>query len=143
MELVKIHGRHTFSASWTIAGDFGVGGDSGAWVVSNEDGRVCGHVLAAKKGRTYICPMDLLIEDIKLTLGASEVELPMDLNVVEITAAAGPRRREDEQMMSEAIDRLRIMDTDSGGGVRVPPSPNRAAPPPPFARTEGSMQTAR
>ncbi|KAI7629614.1 hypothetical protein KC319_g16885, partial [Hortaea werneckii] len=37
MELVKIHGRSTFSASWTVDGDFGVGGDSGAWVISNED----------------------------------------------------------------------------------------------------------
>jgi hypothetical protein len=140
MELVKIHGRHTFSASWTVAGDFGVGGDSGAWVVSNDDGRVCGHVLAAKKGRTYICPMDLLIEDIKLTLGADEVVLPMELNTGEVVV---PRRREDEQMMSEAIDRLRLMETESGGGVKVPPSPSRPAPVSPFARAEASMQTAR
>jgi hypothetical protein len=27
MELVKIHGRSTFSASWTVDGDFGVGGE--------------------------------------------------------------------------------------------------------------------
>ncbi|EME84391.1 uncharacterized protein MYCFIDRAFT_207262 [Pseudocercospora fijiensis CIRAD86] len=78
MELVKIHGRSTFSASWTItAANFGVGGDSGAWVISNEDGRVCGHVLASRQGRTYICPMDLLLEDIKQTLGAEEISLPV------------------------------------------------------------------
>ena len=65
MEVVKIRGRSTFSASWTVSGDFGAGGDSGAWVISNDDGRVCGHVLASKTGRTYICPMDLLLDDIR------------------------------------------------------------------------------
>lgn len=77
MELVKIHGRCTFSASWTIAANFGIGGDSGAWVINNEDGKVCGHVLASRQGRAYICPMDLLLEDIKSTLGAGEVCLPV------------------------------------------------------------------
>jgi hypothetical protein len=65
--------------------------------------------------------------------------LPMELNTGEVVVT---RRREDEQMMSEAIDRLRLMDTDSGGGVKVPPSPRRPAPVQPFARAEGSMQTA-
>ncbi|GAB7359639.1 hypothetical protein MBLNU230_g6820t1 [Neophaeotheca triangularis] len=76
MDLVKIHGRSTFSASWTVKGDFGVGGDSGAWVISNETGGVCGHVLAERSGRTYICPMDLMVEDMRATLGAGRVALP-------------------------------------------------------------------
>lgn len=141
MELVKIHGRHTFSASWTVAGDFGVGGDSGAWVIANDDGRVCGHVLAAKKGRTYICPMDLLLEDIKLTLGANEVVLPTTVGVAAETGRAA-RRREEEQMMSEAIDRMRLVDPEAGG-VKVPPSPMRPKKPrTEFYRTPESVQTA-
>ncbi|KAF2716063.1 hypothetical protein K431DRAFT_342197 [Polychaeton citri CBS 116435] len=77
MQLVKLQGRHSFSASWTVeGGQFGTGGDSGAWVIANEDGSVCGHVLAERAGRTYICPMDLLLDDMKETLGAKTVELP-------------------------------------------------------------------
>lgn len=53
-----------------------VGGDSGAWVIDNEHGRVCGHVLAERDGMTYICSMQLLFEDIKYTLGATRVSLP-------------------------------------------------------------------
>ncbi|KAI7322426.1 hypothetical protein KC315_g8837 [Hortaea werneckii] len=122
MELVKIHGRSTFSASWTVDGDFGVGGDSGAWVISNEDGRVCGHVLASKLGRTFICPMDLLLADIKETLGAATVELPIDPR-----AAASSRSRrastvETETAVEDALGFLRLGD-DKDGGVALPASP--------------------
>lgn len=109
MELVKISGRSTFSASWTIAGEFGIGGDSGAWVVSNEDGGVCGHVLASRKGRTYICPMDLLLEDIKQTLGAREVTLPVGGAV-----KTSPTGRKNEGL-SEAIRGLYLEGRESGG----------------------------
>lgn len=104
MELVKIHGRSTFSASWTVDGSFGIGGDSGAWVVSNDDGKVCGHVLASRKGRTYICPMDLLLDDIKATLGAKTVALPTP---EEQTAA--------EQTLEAAVRSLRIDESEAGG----------------------------
>ncbi|KAK3712253.1 V-type proton ATPase 16 kDa proteolipid subunit [Vermiconidia calcicola] len=111
MELVKIHGRSTFSASWTVDGDFGVGGDSGAWVINNEDGKVCGHVLASRRGRTYICPMDLLLEDIKTTLGAKSISLP---------AAAADKQRQPEgisehQALTDAVRNLRMADSESGG----------------------------
>ena len=76
MSFVKIYGRQTFSSSWTVVGDFGIGGDSGAWVINSEDGAVCGHVLAERGGLTYICPMEILVEDIKRTLGADHVGLP-------------------------------------------------------------------
>lgn len=118
MELVKIHGRSTFSASWTIAGNFGIGGDSGAWVVSNDDGQVCGHVLASRTGRTYICPMDLLLEDIKSTLGATEVALPEN---------SRPSSKSEERVMTEAIHRMRLQEPESGG-VALPISPRRARP---------------
>ena len=55
-----------------------VGGDSGAWVIDNLHGRVCGHVLAwsSKNRVAYIAPMQVMLEDIGETLGVSRVSLP-------------------------------------------------------------------
>lgn len=54
-----------------------VGGDSGAWVVDNATGAVCGHVTAwsdfHKNGT--ISPMEVLLDDMERTLGKS-VALP-------------------------------------------------------------------
>lgn len=111
MELLKLHGRSTFSASWTAHGGFGVGGDSGAWVVSS-DGKVCGHVLAERAGRTYICPMDLLFADIRETLGAVDVALPK--------LCEAPRRAKGsaDESMEAAVARLSLGDC-GGGGVPI------------------------
>lgn len=111
MELLKLHGRSTFSASWTAHGGFGVGGDSGAWVVSS-DGKVCGHVLAERTGRTYICPMDLLFADIRETLGAMDVALPK--------LCEAPRRAKgaSDESMEAAVARLSLGDC-GGGGVPI------------------------
>ncbi|KAJ9224650.1 hypothetical protein DTO169C6_2901 [Paecilomyces variotii] len=78
MTLVKMHGRHSFSTSFCVDGNFGVPGDSGAWVFDKATGRVCGHVLAwSEKNRVaYIAPMEVLLEDIARTLGATKVTLP-------------------------------------------------------------------
>jgi hypothetical protein len=111
MELLKLHGRSTFSASWTAHGGFGVGGDSGAWVISS-DGKVCGHVLAERTGRTYICPMDLLFADIRETLGAVDVALPKLCEAP--TRAKGAKG----ESMEAAVARLSLGDC-SGGGVPV------------------------
>lgn len=73
---VKIKGRRNFSLSWTVVGDFGIGGDSGAWIVSNTTGQVAGHVLAERTGLTYICAMHLLFDDIRQTLRACSISLP-------------------------------------------------------------------
>ncbi|KAK1990202.1 HET-s/LopB domain-containing protein [Colletotrichum falcatum] len=91
---VKIFGRvtpsHTYQVSSAaaempaeLAGDgkmqpMGVPGDSGAWVVERAHGRVCGHVLAwsGRKRVAYICPMDVMLLDIKETLEAREIGLP-------------------------------------------------------------------
>lgn len=120
---VKIHGRSTYSASWTVAGTFGTGGDSGAWVVDSEDGKVCGHVLASRTGQTYICPMDLLLEDIKQTLGAREVVLPA---VTEVGGSSRPSSSssssERKAMLADAINRMRIGEAEAAGGVAIPPS---------------------
>ncbi|KAF1951344.1 hypothetical protein CC80DRAFT_496162 [Byssothecium circinans] len=78
MSSVRIYHRKTFSRSWHVAGGFGVGGDSGAWVIQNETHRVVGHVLAwcERNKIAYICPMEVLLEDIKRTLGAKHIYLP-------------------------------------------------------------------
>ncbi|KAL4785515.1 hypothetical protein BJX76DRAFT_324448 [Aspergillus varians] len=78
MTIVKLHGRHTFSTSFGVDGNFGVPGDSGAWVFEKSTGRVCGSVLAwSEKSRTaYIAPMEVLLEDIARTLHANNVTLP-------------------------------------------------------------------
>ncbi|KAF3010959.1 hypothetical protein E8E13_010419 [Curvularia kusanoi] len=78
MSSVRIYRRKSFSRSWHVSGGFGVGGDSGAWVIQNNSHRVVGHVLAwCQRNRiAYICPMEVLLEDIKRTLGAKRIYLP-------------------------------------------------------------------
>jgi len=78
MVSVKISGRKTPSQSFQVSGSLGIPGDSGAWIVDNEQGRVGGHVLAwsSKKRVAYICPMDVLLRDIAETLDASKISLP-------------------------------------------------------------------
>ncbi|KAE8413157.1 hypothetical protein BDV36DRAFT_269234 [Aspergillus pseudocaelatus] len=78
MTIVKLHGRQTFSTSFCVDGNFGVPGDSGAWVFEKSTGRVCGHVLAwSEKSHTaYIAPMEVMLEDIARTLDATYVSLP-------------------------------------------------------------------
>ncbi|KAF2124317.1 hypothetical protein P153DRAFT_371168 [Dothidotthia symphoricarpi CBS 119687] len=78
MSAVRIYKRKTFSKSWQVFGGFGMGGDSGAWVVQNGTHAVVGHVLAwcARNHIAYICPMEVLLEDIKRTLGAKRIYLP-------------------------------------------------------------------
>ncbi|KAK8234783.1 hypothetical protein HDK77DRAFT_451125 [Phyllosticta capitalensis] len=78
MTAVKIHGRRSYSLSWHVAGGLGVGGDSGAWIIDNAHGRVCGHVLAwcARSRVAYLCPMDVMLADMARVLGAKAVCLP-------------------------------------------------------------------
>ncbi|PVI01540.1 hypothetical protein DM02DRAFT_591029 [Periconia macrospinosa] len=78
MSSVRIYRRKSFARSWHVAGGFGVGGDSGAWVVQNGTHHVVGHVLAwcERNKIAYICPMEVLFEDIKRTLGAKRIYLP-------------------------------------------------------------------
>ena len=78
MVIVKIYGRQTPSSSYQVAGKLGVPGDSGAWVVDNEQGRACGHVLAwsSKKKVAYICPMAVLLRDVGETLQAKSISFP-------------------------------------------------------------------
>lgn len=89
---VKIFGRQSASQTYQISGSspvnlsaprnrdppLGIPGDSGAWIIERDNGRVCGHVLAwsQRKQVAYICPMDILLKDIADTLEARDVRLP-------------------------------------------------------------------
>ena len=77
MVTVKMPGRISHSQSWQVVGKFGMGGDSGAWVIDNATGGVCAHVLAwSERNHTaYVAPMEVLFEDMAQTLGA-DVSLP-------------------------------------------------------------------
>jgi hypothetical protein len=78
MSIVKIFGRQTPSQSYQVSGRLGIPGDSGAWLIDNQEGRACGHVLAwsSRKKVAYICPMEILLSDIAETLGAKTVCFP-------------------------------------------------------------------
>lgn len=149
LTLVKMHGRRSFSTSFCVDGNFGVPGDSGAWVFDKSTGRVCGHVLAwSEKSRTaYIAPMQVLLEDIARTLGATKVTLPGSPE--DTTASAVPRgaaapynpsQRQDLRAMSDqlpvdlgrlnlGLDESGLSRMGGGRGFRDVPSPYRAGPP--------------
>jgi hypothetical protein len=101
MAIVKIFGRQTPSSSFQVAGTgkgrlgLGVPGDSGAWVVDNEQGRACGHVLAwsDRKRVAYICPMDVSLRDIADTLNATSISFPGGGELL-YSAAAAPHAAE-------------------------------------------------
>lgn len=99
MEFVKMAGRRSWTESWTVHGgtgspsapmggsnqdsqacmpQLGTPGDSGAWIVDNDEGRVCGHVLAwsEKKQVAYIAPMEVLLSDMRRVLGTDSIVLP-------------------------------------------------------------------
>lgn len=77
MQQTKMPGRVYPAPIWRVKGDFGVGGDSGAWVIDNATGGVCGHVTAYSESSQYatIAPMEVMLHDMEQTLGAN-VALP-------------------------------------------------------------------
>jgi hypothetical protein len=113
MVIVKIYGRQTPSSSFQVAGKLGVPGDSGAWVVDNDKGRACGHVLAwsSRKRVAYICPMDVLVKDIGETVGAKSISLPggseiYTSNSTSFTSDEKIAERAGEEMSASHIDRV-------------------------------------
>ncbi|THC97646.1 hypothetical protein EYZ11_002872 [Aspergillus tanneri] len=147
MTIVKLHGRQTFSTSFCVDGNFGVPGDSGAWVFERSTGRVCGHVLAwsDKSHTAYIAPMEVLLEDIARSLNASFVALaggpdgslayamPHSNNL----EPQNPRYRAPPPLPDQIpvdIGRLRLDDTGMGPvntsrGLREVSTPYRGMPP--------------
>jgi hypothetical protein len=120
MSSVRIYRRKTFSRSWHVAGGFGVGGDSGAWVIQNGSHRVVGHVLAwcERNHIAYICPMEVLLEDIKRTLGANRIYLPGSSEEAKYIGQRSRRSRNmignEDSLVNElelAVEGLGIMDS--------------------------------
>lgn len=118
MVIVKIYGRQTPSTSYQVAGKLGVPGDSGAWVVDNEHGRACGHVLAwsSRKKVAYICPMDIILRDISDTLHARSISLPGGEDLFTTSATSANTMEETE---TEALSTL----PDLLHNLKLPPSP--------------------
>ena len=126
MEFVKMAGRRTWSESWTVRSmpvsntyssghKLGVPGDSGAWVVDNESGKVCGHVLAFSQAKqcAYIAPMEVLLHDIKTTMQADAVCLPGTETIMTAFATgsaipASVRSGSEPQRMADELTRLRL-----------------------------------
>lgn len=150
MTLVKLHGRQSFSTSFCVDGNFGVPGDSGAWVFEKSTGRICGHVLAwSEKSHTaYIAPMEVILEDIARTLNATFITLPgspdesvafaMSQSAFPESPDAGHRARlRIPEQLPVDIGRLNIGIDDSGfgpvptsrasRGLRASPSPSPSA----------------
>ncbi|KAG8531373.1 uncharacterized protein KY384_003002 [Bacidia gigantensis] len=73
----KMPGRVFSSTVWRFRGKFGVGGDSGAWIVDNASGALCGHVTAWNERGAYgiLAPMEVMFHDMERTLG-KPVALP-------------------------------------------------------------------
>ncbi|KAJ4356736.1 uncharacterized protein N0V89_004772 [Didymosphaeria variabile] len=126
MSSVRIYRRKTFSRSWHVAGGFGVGGDSGAWVVQNGTHKVVGHVLAwcERNHIAYICPMEVLLEDIKRTLHAKHIYLPGSAEEARHLARTQKHALKADSRVEElevAVEGLGIID----GCVPPPPPPPR------------------
>ncbi|CAG7559195.1 unnamed protein product [Fusarium equiseti] len=121
---VKIYGRvspsHAYQVTSAEEADqepshknvpLGIPGDSGAWIVSRDEGQLCGHVLAwsQRKRVAYICPMDVLLQDIAETLEAHEIKLPGGNAVITNTISKKqPKFMEDdlEDLLSEEEEDL-------------------------------------
>lgn len=130
MVSVKISGRQTPSVSYQVSSHrqkLGIPGDSGAWVIGN-DGEVCGCVLAwsTKKGVAYICPMDVLLHDIGITLKAKTVKLPggevVYDRVDEIPRIMEPEPRRGRQQI-DVLDESEI--TKMLQELKLPPTPTQ------------------
>jgi hypothetical protein len=135
MVIVKIFGRQTPSSSYQVVGNgkLGIPGDSGAWVVDNEEGRVAGHVLAwsSKKRVAYICPMEVLVHDIGETLGARSICLPGGEELYASTSTSGNKAlgqiKEEEEVAKGMINEDISSDDLSRllRDLRLPPTPEQ------------------
>ena len=78
MELTRMPGRRFSSPVWKFEGDFGVPGDSGAWIIDNATGGLCGHVSSYSESQQYgvLAPMEAQLHDMEETLCAN-VALPV------------------------------------------------------------------
>jgi hypothetical protein len=120
---VKIYGRVSPSHAYQVTSadqseqethskgvPLGIPGDSGAWIVSREEGQLCGHVLAwsQRKRVAYICPMDVLLQDIAETLEAYEVKLPGGQAVVTLESSqrAASKKQDAPELAEDDLEDL-------------------------------------
>ncbi|KAL8949591.1 MAG: hypothetical protein Q9222_004306 [Ikaeria aurantiellina] len=138
MVTVKMPGRISHSQSWQVAGKFGVGGDSGAWVIDNATGGVCAHVLAwsERNNIAYVAPMEVLFEDMAQTLKADVIL---------------PGQQRNESAISDPLERLSEQEKSQSGheqplAIRHPllsrgstsSPPMATSPPPALLKTSSS-----
>lgn len=117
---VKIYGRSTPSHTYQVTSvppaqdgkrsgvPLGIPGDSGAWVIDRRHGQLCGHVLAwsQRKHVAYICPMDVLLQDIAETLEACEIRLPGGEPVVTLPEDLGDLLEEEPDLPPRLVTSL-------------------------------------
>ncbi len=114
-EVAASTGGSATSAKKSAVRPIGIPGDSGAWIVDREHGRLCGHVLAwsARKRVAYLCPMDVLLLDIAETLEAGEVRLPGGEAVVKIMDAEDQSQQSQQAEQSQQTHPKRTKETGS------------------------------
>ena len=154
MQQTKMPGRVYPSPVWRVKGDFGVGGDSGAWVIDNATGGVCGHVTAYSEIGQYatLAPMEVMLHDMEQTLGVS-VALPpvchgttanpvtslkyqIEANEPQLTEKKGKDPIDCEHRRRESVDSNYVSgsgsepENDAATGTTSPISPPLATSPP-------------
>lgn len=154
MAMTRMPGRVFASPVWRFQGDFGVGGDSGAWVIDNESGGVCGHVTAWSDFHQNgtISPMEVLLHDMEKTLG-KPVALPVPDGVPVLTYKQQYANQVDDQELQASelrgkaveatLDSNYGSDTEPGnpeaGRPFTPSSPAIATSPSPNAQEIESL----
>ena len=137
MRLIRLPGRAFASHSWHVRGNFGEGGDSGAWVMGNETGGVAGCVLAygSRTGEAYLEPMDILVGDLERCFGKTgggKVHLPFCRDTTTAGAErAGTRSPEvvtSPPMLTHELSQLSLDDVSAQAkGIQVPAGVKRAS----------------
>ena len=136
MRLIRLPGRAFASHSWHVRGNFGEGGDSGAWVMGNETGGVAGCVLAygSRTGEAYLEPMDVLVGDLERCfrkIGEGKVHLPSGKTVFTGGERAGTQSPEvvtSPPMLVQGMSQLSLVDVSAQAkSIRVPTGVKRAS----------------
>lgn len=103
MHQIRLPGRFAWSWSFQVSGQLGMPGDSGAWVVDNTSGRLCGHILARNNTQqvAYICPMEIIFDDIQETL-KTKVSLIKTSQRLQESAKVEPITRMDQPLIESS-----------------------------------------
>ena len=147
MRLIRLPGRAFASHSWHVRGNFGEGGDSGAWVMDNETGGVAGCVLAygSRTGEAYLEPMDVLVGDLERCFrkaGGGKVGLPRRGNTAKEAETrmgmASPEVITSPPVLAQELSQLSLDDISTQAKGFVVPMPARRASARGFEGKDGS-----